>query len=77
LSDDVFDLDGDSGGYLFAFLQDVPLTPAAYFSQIGDALRWQDFILLSLKTLMFGAIIAVVSCYHGLAHPLRVGMYRV
>ena len=59
-------------GYLFAFLQDVPLTPAAYFSQIGDALRWQDFVLLALKTLTFGAIIAVVSCYHGLAHPLRV-----
>jgi phospholipid/cholesterol/gamma-HCH transport system permease protein len=59
-------------GYLFAFLQDVPLTPAAYFSQIGDALRWQDFVLLALKTLMFGVIIAVVSCYHGLARPLRV-----
>jgi phospholipid/cholesterol/gamma-HCH transport system permease protein len=59
-------------GYLFAFLQDVRLTPAAYFSQIGDALRWQDFVLLALKTLLFGAIIAVVNCYHGLARPLKI-----
>ena len=59
-------------GYVFAFLQDVPLTPAAYFSQIGDALRWQDFVLLALKTGLFGAIIAVVNCYHGLARPLKI-----
>jgi phospholipid/cholesterol/gamma-HCH transport system permease protein len=59
-------------GYLFAFLQDVRLTPAAYFNQIGDALRWQDFVLLALKTLLFGAIIAVVNCYHGLARPLKI-----
>ena len=59
-------------GYLFAFLLDVPLTPSAYFGQIGDALRWQDFVLLLLKTLAFGTVIAVVNCYHGLAHPLRI-----
>jgi len=59
-------------GYVFAFIQDVPLTPSAYFSQIGDALHWQDFALMALKTLLFGAIIAVVNCYHGLARPLRV-----
>lgn len=61
-----------ASGYLFAFLQDVPLTPAAYFSQIGDALRWQDFVLLALKTTLFGVIIAVVNCYHGLARPLNI-----
>src|ERR1043166_1538850 len=59
-------------GYVFAFLQDVPLTPSAFFNQIGDALRWQDFVLLALKTGLFGAIIAVVNCYHGLARPLRI-----
>lgn len=59
-------------GYLFAFLQDVPITPAVYFSQIAEALRWQDFVLLALKTVMFGGIIAVVNCYHGLARPLRI-----
>jgi phospholipid/cholesterol/gamma-HCH transport system permease protein len=59
-------------GYMFAFLQDVPLQPADYFSQLAGALRWQDFVLLSLKTLSFGAIIAVVTCYQGLAQPLRI-----
>jgi phospholipid/cholesterol/gamma-HCH transport system permease protein len=59
-------------GYGFAFLQDVPLKPAAYFGQLGDALRWQDFALLALKTSLFGIVIAVVNCYHGLARPLEV-----
>jgi len=57
---------------VFAFLQDVPLTPSAYFNQLGDALRWQGFVLLALKTWQFGAIIAVVNCYHGLARPLKI-----
>lgn len=59
-------------GYLFAFLQDVPLTMAAYFGQLGDALHWQDFVLLALKSSFFGIIIAIVNCYHGLARPLKV-----
>lgn len=59
-------------GWLFAFLQDVPLTIGAYFAQIGDALHWQDFLLLALKTIFFGIVIAVVNCYHGLARPLKV-----
>ncbi len=59
-------------GYLFAFLQDVPLTVGTYFGQLGDALRWQDFVLLALKTSLFGIVIAVVNCYHGLARPLKV-----
>jgi len=61
-----------AAGYLFAFLQDVPLTPAEYFRQIALALTWQDFVLLALKTLLFGLIIAVVTCYSGLARPLRL-----
>lgn len=59
-------------GWLFAFLQDVPLTIGAYFAQVGDALHWQDFLLLGLKTIFFGIVIAVVNCYHGLARPLKV-----
>jgi phospholipid/cholesterol/gamma-HCH transport system permease protein len=59
-------------GYLFAFLEDVPLRPADYFSQLASALRWEDFALLALKTLSFGIVIAVTSCYQGLAHPLRI-----
>lgn len=58
-------------GWLFAFVEEVPLRPAAYFGQIGDALRWQDFALFGLKTFFFGVVIAVVSCHQGLARPLR------
>ena len=59
-------------GYLFAFIQDVPLRPADYFNQLAGSLTWQDFALLALKTIAFGAIIAVVTCYWGLAHPVRL-----
>jgi phospholipid/cholesterol/gamma-HCH transport system permease protein len=59
-------------GYLFAFLQDVPLTPGEYFKQIAEALNWLDFVLLALKTTAFGFFIAIVTCYHGLAEPLRL-----
>ena len=59
-------------GYLWAFLQDVPLLPGDYFSQLAGALSYLDFILLSLKTCAFGFIIAIVTCYHGLAQPLRL-----
>jgi phospholipid/cholesterol/gamma-HCH transport system permease protein len=59
-------------GYLFAFLQDVPLTPGDYFKQIAGALGWLDFVLLALKTIAFGFFIAIVTCYHGLARPLRL-----
>jgi len=31
-----------------------------------------DFALLGLKTLGFGFVIAMVTCYHGLAQPLRL-----
>jgi phospholipid/cholesterol/gamma-HCH transport system permease protein len=57
-------------GWVFAFLQDVPLRPAAYFGQLADSLRWLDFLLFALKTSLFGVVIAVVCCYHGLARPL-------
>jgi len=59
-------------GYAFAFLQDVPLTPGEYFRQIVFALTWEDFVLLALKALAFGAIIAVVTCFQGLARPLQL-----
>ncbi len=41
-------------GYLFAFLQDVALTPGDYFKQIVESLGWLDFALLALKTMAFG-----------------------
>jgi phospholipid/cholesterol/gamma-HCH transport system permease protein len=59
-------------GYLWAFLQDVPLTPGDYFKQLVESLGWLDFALLALKTLGFGFFIAIVTCYHGLAQPLRL-----
>jgi phospholipid/cholesterol/gamma-HCH transport system permease protein len=59
-------------GYIFAFLQNVPLTVTDYLGELNNALRWEDFALFALKTVLFGSIIAVVSCYHGLARPLRV-----
>ncbi len=61
-----------AGGYLFAFLQDVPLQPGEYLDQLAGALRWQDFALLALKTVLFGIIIAVVTCFQGLAQQLRI-----
>lgn len=59
-------------GYLFSFLQDVPLRPGDYVRQLAAALHWDDFVLLTLKTALFGVIIATVSCYEGLAKPLRL-----
>lgn len=59
-------------GYVWAFLQDVPLRPDQYVSQLASSLSWIDFLFLALKTCGFGSVIAVVSCYHGLAQPLRL-----
>lgn len=61
-----------ASGYLWAFLQNVPLRPGDYFTQLADALNGLDFVLLALKTVLFGFIIAIVTCYHGLAQPLRL-----
>ncbi|MCU0787012.1 MAG: ABC transporter permease [Verrucomicrobia bacterium] len=59
-------------GYAWVFLQDIPLRPEEYFRQIAVALRGMDFVLLGLKTLAFGFIMAIVTCFHGLARPIRV-----
>ena len=59
-------------GYLWAFLQDVPLRPADYFRQLAGSLSVLDFALLATKAALFGFIISVVTCYHGLAQPLRL-----
>jgi phospholipid/cholesterol/gamma-HCH transport system permease protein len=59
-------------GYLFAFVQDVPLSPGQYLNQLASSLQWQDFALLALKTLSFGSLIAVITCYQGLARPVRL-----
>ncbi len=58
-------------GYLWAFLQ-TPLRPGEYFGQLVGAMNWLDFVILALKSSLFGALIAVITCYHGLAQPLRL-----
>lgn len=59
-------------GWIFGFVQDLPMRPAEYFSQIAAALRWEDFLLLTLKTLAYGSLLSLIVCYHGLAQPLRL-----
>jgi phospholipid/cholesterol/gamma-HCH transport system permease protein len=59
-------------GYLWAFLQNAPLWPVDYFRQLTGALTALDFALLVLKSGVFGFIIATITCYHGLAQPLRL-----
>jgi len=59
-------------GYLWAFVQDVPLQPDEYFRQLAEALTGLDFVLLALKAIFFGAALAIVTCYHGLARPLHL-----
>jgi phospholipid/cholesterol/gamma-HCH transport system permease protein len=61
-----------ASGYLVAFLQGVPLRFGAYCGELADAMHWLDFLLVALKAALFGAVIAVVSCYHGLERLLRV-----
>ena len=59
-------------GYLWAFIQDVPLRPGDYLHQLASSLSGLDFALLGLKTCCFGALIALITCYHGLSQPLRI-----
>ncbi|EEF60671.1 MlaE family ABC transporter permease [Pedosphaera parvula] len=59
-------------GYMWAFLQDVPLRPTDYFEQLAGALSYTDFIVLGTKSILFGVIISVITCYHGLAQPLQL-----
>lgn len=59
-------------GYMWAFFQDVPLRPGDYLLQLAGSLRPLDFVALVVKTCLFGAIIAIVTCYHGLAQPLQL-----
>lgn len=59
-------------GYLWAFIQAVPLQPGEYFEQLAGALNGLDFAILGLKSSLFGVAIAVITCYHGLAQPLKL-----
>lgn len=61
-----------ASGYLCVFVQNVSLTPGDYFKELADSLSWLDFALLALKSCAFGFFIGIVTCYHGLAQPLRL-----
>jgi phospholipid/cholesterol/gamma-HCH transport system permease protein len=57
-------------GFLFAFLNGIPLRPGEYATQIANALSGLDFALLAIKSCLFGMVIGVITCYQGLAQPL-------
>ena len=59
-------------GWIFAVTANLSLPLANYLGQIANALRWEDFPLLSAKTLAFGGIGALIACYQGLARPLQL-----
>ncbi len=59
-------------GYLCAFLNKIPLRPSDYFGQLAGSLTGLDFVILGLKSCLFGTVIAIVTCYHGLAQPLQL-----
>ena len=59
-------------GYLCAFLNNVPLRPGDYFGQLAANLTGLDFVILGVKSCGFGVLIAVITCYHGLAQRLQL-----
>jgi phospholipid/cholesterol/gamma-HCH transport system permease protein len=59
-------------GYVWAFLQNIPLRPGEYFEQLAQALNDMDFVILAVKSCLFGVAISVITCYHGLAQPLQL-----
>lgn len=61
-----------ASGYIWAFLQNVPLRPDDYFKQLAASLTGLDFAILAIKSCMFGILISVITCYHGLAQPLQL-----
>jgi phospholipid/cholesterol/gamma-HCH transport system permease protein len=59
-------------GYLMAFLQGVPLRVGAYCAELADAMHWMDFVLVVVKSALFGAAVAVICCFHGMTRLGRV-----
>lgn len=58
-------------GYIVVFFMDIPWKPIEYVDQIVAALLWSDFLLLALKTMFFGGLVAVATSYEALTRPLR------
>ncbi len=59
-------------GYAWAFLENLPLRPGEYFEQLAQNLSYLDFAILIFKSTAFGVLIAVITCYNGLARPLQL-----
>ena len=60
-----------AGGWLLVLLRELPLPLGDFLGQLAAALDPLDFVLLFVKSALFGALIALTACYHGLAYPLR------
>jgi phospholipid/cholesterol/gamma-HCH transport system permease protein len=61
-----FDVIAIIGGYFIAQVK-VNIPFGFFMSTVLDALRPQDIIISMTKNVLFGAIIALMSCYYGLA----------
>ncbi len=59
------DLIGILGGFIICVYK-LNLTPEVYFTMVGQALNGKDIITGLIKTVFFGAIIAMVGCHQGL-----------
>ena len=58
-------LAGLLGGMVVASVM-LDLSPAAYMNRTAEALAWTHLGLGAAKSLVFGALIGMVGCYHGL-----------
>jgi phospholipid/cholesterol/gamma-HCH transport system permease protein len=61
-----------ASGYAWAFIQNVPLRPGDYLQQLADGLTWIDFGIVIFKSMLFGVVISMITCYHGLSRPLKL-----
>jgi len=59
-------------GYVAVFFMNIPWKPMEYLGIIINALSWADFISIFLKTVCFGGLVAIATCYESLANPVRL-----
>lgn len=59
------DLIGMMGGYVICVYK-LYISPTLYFTMIAEALTARDILTGLIKTVVFGAIIALVGCHQGL-----------
>jgi phospholipid/cholesterol/gamma-HCH transport system permease protein len=58
--------------YAIVLLQDIPLAPIAFAKQIAEAITWESFLLIGVKSFSFGSIIGIVACFEGLVRPIEM-----